>query len=59
MHYSECWHTSSENVKIIKIKALKNMYKNMVQARKMADIESVADPKIMADGKITAPNHGR
>jgi hypothetical protein len=30
------------------IKALRNMYKNM------ADAKSVADPKIMADGKILA-----
>ncbi len=39
---------------IIKMEALKNMYKSMAQTEKMAAIENVADPKIIADGKIMA-----
>jgi hypothetical protein len=34
--------------------ALRNIYKNTVQMEKMAAIENVADPKIIADGKIMA-----
>ncbi len=40
--------------KIIRITALRNMYKNTAQIEKMATIENVADPKIFADGKIMA-----
>ena len=39
---------------IIRIIALRNMYKNTAQMEKMAAIENVADPKIIAEGKIMA-----
>ncbi len=34
--------------------ALENMYKNTAQAEKMAAVGNVADPKIIAEGKIMA-----
>jgi hypothetical protein len=36
------------------MEALRNMYKGTVQTEKMAAIENVVDPKIIADGKIMA-----
>jgi hypothetical protein len=38
--------------KIIMIKVLRNMYRNMAQVKNVADTKNLADTKIMADAKI-------
>jgi hypothetical protein len=48
LHCSECWHTSRKNVENNQNGSTERYVQSIAQTEKMAAIENVADPKIIA-----------